>query len=211
MAPVDSEKLKTIKNKQKRQKLFAELKHNQNKERHKERKARAKEELEHPELKEKRLQENVPETIESKRVFDETIATELEGDDDFSSYFDASKQPKILITTSPHAKKQAYNFAATLMNIIPNTTFVKRQRQYTMNDMAEYCVNRDFTDLIVINEDKKKINGITFIHLPSGPTFYFSVSSLRDTKHIRGHGKQTGHVPELVLNNFSTRLGQTVA
>ncbi|GMF03522.1 unnamed protein product [Ambrosiozyma monospora] len=79
-----------------------------------------------------------------------------------------------------------------------------------MNDMAEYCANRDFTDLIVINEDKKKINGITFIHLPSGPTFYFSISSLKDTKHIRGHGKQTGHVPELVLNNFSTRLGQTV-
>ncbi|KAG7885862.1 hypothetical protein KL938_000894 [Ogataea parapolymorpha] len=206
-----TEKLKSIKNKQKRQQLFAKLKDEQNKKKHKIRAARAKEELQNPELKAKRLAENVPNTIENMRVYDETINTELEGEDDFAEYFtNREKEPKILITTSPHAKKAAYKFASTLMEIIPNSSFVKRKREYTMKDMSEYCSNRDFTHLIVINEDKKVVNGITFIHLAQGPTFYFSISSLRDRKQIVGHGNSTEHIPELILNNFTTRLGQTV-
>ncbi|ODV88076.1 hypothetical protein CANARDRAFT_5379 [[Candida] arabinofermentans NRRL YB-2248] len=211
MAPIDAERLKVVKNKQKRQKLFAALKHEQNKERHKIRASRAKEERDNPELKEKRLTENKPETIESKRVYDETVNVELEGDDDFATYFEnGDKEPKILITTNANANKVAYKFASILMEVFPNCTFVKRKREYTMVDMAEYCTNRDYTDLIVINEDKKVVNGLTFIHLPHGPTFYFSVRSLVERSKISGHGKPTGHIPELVLNNFTTRLGMTV-
>ena len=58
-----------------------------------------------------------------------------------------------------------------------------------MQDMAKYCSNRDFTALLVINEDKKKVNGITLINLPEGPTFYFSITSIVDGKRIKGHGK----------------------
>ncbi|KAG7732734.1 hypothetical protein KL948_002164 [Ogataea haglerorum] len=209
--PSSTEKLKSIKNKQKRQQLFAKYKDEQNKKKHKIRAARAKEELQNPELKAKRLATNVPNTIENMRVYDETVNTELEGEDDFAEYFtNREKEPKILITTSPHAKKAAYRFSSTLMEIIPNSSFVKRKREYSMKDMSEYCSNRDFTHLIVINEDKKVVNGITFIHLPQGPTFYFSISSLRDRKQILGHGNPTEHIPELILNNFTTRLGQTV-
>ena len=70
--------LKTIKNKQRRQKVFAALQAEKSKERHKARAARAKEERENPQLKAERLAANVPETIESKRVYDETIADEVE-------------------------------------------------------------------------------------------------------------------------------------
>ncbi|ODQ78289.1 hypothetical protein BABINDRAFT_162940 [Babjeviella inositovora NRRL Y-12698] len=205
---VEKERLQ-MKNKMRRQKLFAALKHEENKTRHLERKTRAKEERANPELKEKRLAENVPDTIESKRVFDETIGQEFEGEDDFNSYFDG-KEPKILLTTNANANKVAYQFADIMMEILPNATFVKRKREYSMKDMAEFCNNRDYTDLIVINEDKKNVNGITFIHLPEGPTFYFSVSSLVEGNRIKGHGKATDHIPELILNNFATRLGKTV-
>jgi ribosome production factor 1 len=211
MGAVDLNSLKGIKNKQKRQQLFAQLKHEHNKSRHKERQSRAREERENPELKEKRLAENVPETIDSKRVFDETVNTEVEGEDNFDSYFKEGTEPKVLITTNANAKKPAYEFAAMMVEIIPNATFVKRQRKYTIKDIADYCSNRDFTDLIVINEDKKVVNGITFVHLPEGPTFYFSITSLIERKRITGHGQPTGHVPELVLNNFTTRLGQSVS
>ncbi|TID17267.1 hypothetical protein CANINC_004031 [Pichia inconspicua] len=210
MGPVDEKTLKGIKNKQRRQQLFAQLKHEQNKSRHKERQARAREERENPELKEKRLAENVPETIDSKRVFDETVNVDVEGEDNFDSYFKEGKEPKVLITTNANAKRSAYDFSATLLEIIPNSSFTKRQRKYTIKDMAEYCSNRDFTDLIVVNEDKKVVNGLTFVHLPEGPTFYFSITSLVERKRITGHGQPTGHVPELVLNNFTTRLGQSV-
>lgn len=211
MGTFDEETLKGIKNKQKRQQLFAQLKHEHNKARHKERSARAREERENPELKEKRLAENVPDTIDSKRVYDETVNVDIEGEDNFDSYFKDGVEPKILITTNANAKKAAYEFAAMMIEILPNSQFVKRQRKYTIKDMSEYCANRDFTDLIIINEDKKVVNGITFVHLPEGPTFYFSITSLIERKKITGHGQPTGHVPELVLNNFTTRLGQSVA
>jgi ribosome production factor 1 len=211
MGSVDSETLKGIKNKQKRQQLYAQLKHEHNKSRHKERHARARAEHENPELREKRLAENVPDTIDSKRVYDETVNVDIEGEDNFDSYFKDGQEPKVLITTNANAKRSAYEFAAMMVEIIPNASFVKRQRKYTIKDIAEYCSNRDFTDLIVINEDKKVVNGITFVHLPEGPTFYFSITSLIERKRITGHGQPTGHVPELVLNNFTTRLGQSVS
>jgi len=206
MAPSDTIK---IKNKLKRKELFAALKHEKGKARHKLRAERAKEERSNPELKQERLATNVPATIESKRVYDETIGQEIEGEDDFNSYFDG-REPKILLTTNANARKAAYEFADMLMEVFPNVTFIKRKREYSMKEMAGYCTNRGYTDLIVINEDKKNVNGMTFIHLPEGPTFYFSISSLVNGKKIQGHGTATDHIPELVLNNFSTRLGQTV-
>ncbi|KAG7191477.1 Ribosome production factor 1 [Scheffersomyces spartinae] len=207
-----SELLKSIKNKHRRQKLYSELKHEKNKQRHKERSTRAKEERENPELREKRVTENVPDTIDSKRVFDETIAAEVEGEDEFAQYFEQAgeRDPKILLTTNIGAKKQAYQFADILLDFLPNVTFVKRKAEYSIADMANFCTKRDYTCLIIINEDKKVVSGLTFVHLPEGPTFYFSVKSLVETKDIQGHGRATDHTPELVLNNFQTRLGKMV-
>lgn len=206
-----SEMLKNIKNKHRRQKVFAAIQQERSKDRHKARASRAKEERENPQLREERLAANVPETIESKRVFDETIAAEVEGEDEFFELFNRTqKDPKVLITTNAGAKKAAYEFADILTEFVPNVTFVKRKREYLMKEMSQFCINREYTDLIVVNEDKKKVNGLTFIHLPEGPTFYFSVTSLVTTERIKGHGRATEHIPELILNNFNTRLGKTV-
>lgn len=206
-----SKVLKGIKNKHRRQKLYADIKQERSLTRHKLRAERAKEERSNPELKEERLKNNVPETIDSKRVYDETIAEELEGEDEFNDFFnDLNQEPKILLTTSEKARKVAYEFADIMMDFLPNVTFIKRKPGYNMKEMAKFCNNREYTDLVVINEDKKKVNGITFIHLPEGPTYYFSVTSLRGTTEIKGHGRATGHIPELILNNFNTRLGKTV-
>lgn len=206
----DAKLLKNIKNKQRRQKVYADLKHEKNKAKHKLRAERAKEERNDPSLRDQRLTDNVPETIDSKRIFDETIVEELEGEDEFNAYFQSEKPPKILLTTNKYAKKPAYEFADLLMDFLPDVTFVKRKPQFTIQDMVKFCNNRDFTDLIILNEYNKKVTGLTFIHLPDGPTFYFSISSITDGKKIQGHGRKTDHTPELILNNFNTRLGKTV-
>lgn len=205
-----SEFLRKIKNKQKRLLLVGKLQYEKNKERHKERAGRRKEEKQNPELRVKRLKENVPASIEGKRVFDETLGAEFEGEDEFKQYFNTGKDPKIVLTTNFNARKEAYEFADMLMDFLPNVTFVKRKKDYTMKDMAKFCSNREYTDLIIINEDKRKVTGITFIRLPEGPSFYFSISSIVNGKKIPGHGRPTDHIPELVLNNFNTRLGNTV-
>ncbi|CAI4471955.1 AVB_G0024670.mRNA.1.CDS.1 [Saccharomyces cerevisiae] len=202
-----------ITNKLKRQEIFADIKHEKNKERHTMRRKRAKEERENPELGEQRLKENVTQTIENTRVYDETINKEVEGDeDDLMRYFNSNSNepPKIFLTTNVNAKKSAYEFANILIEILPNVTFVKRKFGYKLKEISDICIKRNFTDIVIINEDKKKVTGLTFIHLPEGPTFYFKLSSFVEVKKIVGHGRPTSHIPELILNNFQTRLGQTV-
>ncbi|XBW35660.1 hypothetical protein QEN19_001232 [Hanseniaspora menglaensis] len=251
--------LNDIKNKLKRQELFGKIKHEKNKERHKLRKQREKEELDNPELRAKRLKENVPNTIENMRVKDESIdweknnvvvsdpkdvkaKKEEEEDDDkiveedsdveineiegvkteeaseqidelmksLKAGMDSTKPPKIVLTTNLNAKKLAYEFANTLMEIFPDVKFVKRQYGLTIKDMCKFCNNRNYDFLMIINEDKKKITGLTVIKLPIGPSFYFKISSYVNSKQIVGHGNPTSHVPELILNNFQTKLGKTV-
>ena len=47
-------------------------------------------------------------------------------------------------------------------------------------------------------------------HLPEGPTAQFKVTSIVEQKHIKNHGRVTNHLPEIILNNFTTRLGHRV-
>ena len=47
-------------------------------------------------------------------------------------------------------------------------------------------------------------------HLPEGPTALFKVSSFIPHEQIYGVGAVTNHQPELILNNFTTRLGRRV-
>lgn len=48
------------------------------------------------------------------------------------------------------------------------------------------------------------------IHLPFGPTALFRLSSLKLNKEIPDHGAMTPHNPEVILNNFNTRLGHRI-
>jgi ribosome production factor 1 len=60
---------------------------------------------------------------------------------------------------------------------------------------------------VVVEEDQKRASGMTIVHLPVGPTFHFSISNWVEGKKLPGHGRSTGHWPELILNNFRTPLG----
>jgi len=64
---------------------------------------------------------------------------------------------------------------------------------------------------MVINEDRKKLNAITLVHLPRGPTAYFKLTNVVMPKDIEGHGTPTTHKPEVILNRFTTRLGVRVS
>ena len=48
------------------------------------------------------------------------------------------------------------------------------------------------------------------IHLPEGPTMHFKLSNVKITTDLkRDHKEFTDHRPEVILNNFTTRLGLT--
>lgn len=206
-----------IKNKIKRQEIFAKQQHAKNMAKHKARMRRKKIESSDAQLKEERISTNVPRTIESMREFDDTLVQmgdrevmEDEAGDEFASYFKDGQVPKVLVTTCTHPTRISYEFCDELTSIFPYSEFVKRPKNCEIKDIVRMSKERQYTDIIVVNEDKKTPNALTFIHLPDGPTTYFKLTNFVAAKEVYNHARQTPHDPELLLNNFSTRLGHTV-
>lgn len=56
---------------------------------------------------------------------------------------------------------------------------------FPLKKIVKYASNRDFTDLMVFNEDRKSINGVLLVHLPGGPTAHFKLSNLVLSKDIK--------------------------
>lgn len=163
-----------------------------------------------------------PKTLENTREEDETVVDpedeEVKADeqfDEFASYFNREIPPKIIITTSYDPSKYLYEFIKELLVVFPNSFFYHR-KQFPIKTIVDQASAKGFTDLIVINEDRKfkskydGFNGLTHIHLPDGPTAYYKLSSVQLSKHIEGHGLPTNHKPEVIVNNFNTRLGHRV-
>ncbi|KAH9935897.1 Brix-domain-containing protein [Epithele typhae] len=136
--------------------------------------------------------------------------------DPFAAYFsgvlDPSIPPKVLITTSPKSTRTTYDFCDEIVGVFPGAEFIRRKKGkgFEMGRIAGWAANRGYSHLIVVNEDMKKPNAITMVHLPDGPTAYFKLTSIQLSQRISGHARSSAHFPELVLNGFVTRLGHTV-
>lgn len=121
--------------------------------------------------------------------------------DAFASYFTPQlvnpddpdsgiKLPKILITTSAGAGKSTIEFCMDLTSVLPNSEYVKRRsgKGYEMGTIAGWARKREYSDMMVVNEDHKTANALTLMHLPSGPTAYFKLSSVKQSKAITVSG-----------------------
>ncbi|CAD5213170.1 unnamed protein product [Bursaphelenchus okinawaensis] len=158
-----------------------------------------------------------PKTIENTREADVTyvdqndVEVQLdEQTDELSSYFKRETQPKILLTTSPKAKVTTMKFAFEMQKCIPDAEFLPR-KDAAIKKVVKDAIEREFTDVVIVHEDRKKPTALMICHLPEGPTAYFKINSLKFSKDIKGVGESTDHCPEVILNNFNTRLGHTVA
>ena len=205
-----------IKNKQKRSAEYAKVRAEKIKEKKKRIKARDQAEKQAVELGEAPPARKVPRTIENTREADETVAQpddeELQvddGEDEFSGHFSREHPPKLLITTSQECSAPTRRFIKELLTVIPNATFYKRG-SYELKQIVKYASNRGFTSMFVVNENRRQPNGLLIVALPEGPTAHFKLSSIQHSKNIKGHGKTTSHMPELILNNFTTRLGHRI-
>lgn len=221
-----------------------------------------------PSLREHRMVTNIPQTIDSKRVWDETIpgaekllpkpeaAPAAEGEEapDAAPNDDAdeaaalaaheasqaveaeaaeteamfptlitppTQPPHILLTSSRfnHSHQQCEELAT----LFPNATYVPRPNDLSIKEIAKVAskptsidpatgeTRKPYTHLILANVEAKKVDGITIIVLPAGPSFKFSISNYLPAKRVSGHGRPTNHIPELILNNFLTPLGRNTA
>ena len=48
-------------------------------------------------------------------------------------------------------------------------------------------------------------------HLPEGPTTIYRITNTELGAEIYNHANPTTHYPEIILNNFNTKLGRRVA
>ncbi|GAB4823717.1 hypothetical protein N2152v2_010763 [Parachlorella kessleri] len=215
-APTVGQQTSFIKNKVVRSMRYQKLKHEKNKKKKAERKKREKELARAEDLGLEPPLKKVPKTIENTREADvtmvqpddEEVAAE-EDQDEFAEHFKSVRPPKVLLTTCYKPSGLMFKFISEMLEVLPAAVYYKRQG-FPLKKIVEYAKNREFTDLMVFNEDRKNINGMLLIHLPDGPTAQFRLSNLVLSKDIKGHGRASTHKPELILNNFDTRLGHRV-
>lgn len=122
--------------------------------------------------------------------------------------------PKILVTTSINST--LHTQAKILTNLFPNSKYIRRSShrygyKFSVREISSFAHNQGYTAVVVLEEDQKRPYGMTFVHLPTGPTFHFTITNWYESKSLPGHGRATDHVPELILNNFTTPLGLLTA
>ncbi len=127
---------------------------------------------------------------------------------------DPPPDPKILITTSLNST--LHDEASLLTTLFPNSQYIRRTshrygHKFSVREISSFASHRSYTALIVLTEDLKRPSGLTIVHLPSGPTFHFTISNWIEGRKMPGHGNPTSHTPELILNNFRTPLGLLTA
>lgn len=156
------------------------------------------------------------ETIETMRVFDETFLAEedneVEGDeniDEFNEYFKEKTTPKICMVTNRRPGRGVFQFMKELKTAIPNLHYYER-KNFKLKDIIEFAKNREYTDVMIIYERRGEPHTMILSHLPKGPTATFRLSSVKLNDELHNHGNAIETDPELILNNFDTRLGHRI-
>jgi len=206
--------ISNVKNKILRSEIYQQEKQIKNKEK---RQRREKRKREDEILGDEAPPKQVQKTLDNMRVRDDTVVDvddeEIMQDamlDEFASFFSGENVPKILFTTCNFPKNhETMSFINELVDVIPNSEY-RNRKGIDLKKIIPEAIERGFTDLVVINEDQKKANAFLITHLPNGPTLHFKLSSIQRVKTIKNHGKLSQHRPEMILNNFNTRLGHSV-
>ncbi|KMT17048.1 hypothetical protein BVRB_2g041090 [Beta vulgaris subsp. vulgaris] len=123
------------------------------------------------------------------------------------------REPKILLTTSRDPSQPLTQFTKELKFVFPNAERMNRGGQI-INEIIESCRAREFTDIILVHEHRGVPDGLIVCHLPFGPTAYFGLHNVvtrHDIKDKNSIGTMPGVYPHLILNNFTTKLGDRTA
>lgn len=154
-----------------------------------------------------------PKTIESMREADETIVTEdmpeivgEEAIDEFAQYYKGEITPHLMITTSRKPSRHLKAFVSEMKDVFASCDLIPREK-LSVAEVQSMAIEQGYTDVLVVTERLRKPDGLWIVHLPEGPTAYFRLTNVWKRKKIPNHGVPTRYDPELILNNFDTRLG----
>ncbi|XP_068659814.1 uncharacterized protein [Aristolochia californica] len=132
-------------------------------------------------------------------------------DDEYANA--SERDPKILLTTSRNPSSRLTQFVKEMKIVFPNAQRMNRGGQ-VISEIIDTCRAHEFTDVILVHEHRGEPDGLIVCHLPFGPTAYFgllNVVTRHDIKDKKAMGTMSEAYPRLILNNFSTKLGQRTA
>ncbi|KMU84905.1 U3 small nucleolar ribonucleoprotein IMP4 [Coccidioides immitis H538.4] len=153
---------------------------------------------------------------ESKKARHEPDTIYKEYKSRFSTGCSSCQIPEPLSERSASNPENTHHDITQFYTSRPSNVYIRRSahrysHKFSVREISKFASNRNYTALVVVEEDQKRVSGLTVVHLPVGPTFHFSVSNWVEGKKLPGHGNPTGHWPELILNNFRTPLGLLTA
>mmetsp|Transcript_4072 Transcript_4072/g.7879 ORF Transcript_4072/g.7879 Transcript_4072/m.7879 type:complete len:308 (-) Transcript_4072:170-1093(-) len=122
------------------------------------------------------------------------------------------QEPKILLTTSRDPSSRLSQFAKEMKLIFPGATRMNRGGM-VVGDLVESARTGGFSDIVMLHEHRGEPDGLVVCHLPFGPTAYFGVFNTvlrHDIKDSTKLGKMKEVAPNLILDNFSSSLGERV-
>jgi hypothetical protein len=77
--------------------------------------------------------------------------------DEFASYFENKREPKVVVTTTTKPSEALENFAKEFSAIIGEDNSEYRPRKpLSIKQITNECIERDYTDLVVISEHREK-------------------------------------------------------
>jgi U3 small nucleolar ribonucleoprotein protein IMP4 len=151
----------------------------------------------------------------------DTLLKELDYDDDntilpysvVDDEYSSSKylEPKILVTTSRSPSQRLTQFLKEMRLIFPNSVRVNRGNT-VIKELVKTCQENEFSDLIILHENRGVPDGMIVSHMPFGPTVYFGLFNVLLRHDIEEEIDTVSEAyPHLIFDGFESRLGNRIA
>jgi U3 small nucleolar ribonucleoprotein protein IMP4 len=146
-----------------------------------------------------------------KEVDAEDITTEKPKSHIDNEYGDAGLlEPSVCITTSRDPSSRLKQFAKEMKLLIPNSVRINRGNN-RVDELMDSSRQSEFTDVVIVQETRGEPDGLVIVHLPMGPTAFFSLSNAVLRHDLEPPAAPMSEAyPHIILNNFNTELGRRV-
>lgn len=146
------------------------------------------------------------EQLKKDYAYDELVQELV--DDEYAA-LSGIADPKLVVTTSRDPSTRLLQFAKEIKLLFP--TLVRLNRgNYIMPSLVNACTASGTTDLVVLHEHRGVPTTLTVLHLPHGPTAFFTLHNVVLRHDIQNLGTMLEAHPHLIFNNFTTPLGKRV-
>lgn len=119
-------------------------------------------------------------------------------------------EPKILVTTSRTPSQRLTQFLKEMRIIIPNSVRVNRGNT-VLKDLVKVCQENEFSDLVLLHENRGSPDGMIISHMPYGPTIYFGLFNVVLRHDIEEDIDTVSEAyPHLIFDGFNSRLSDRI-